>query len=78
MVLPFLEIVASAVVQLCPAVGTLHQPGKHIVLARLCRATLVLAEFLHPVPLRLFDNGGVGVGSICHFSGGFLIRFLLL
>lgn len=61
MVLPFLKIVGGTVVQLCPAIRTFHKAGKHTVLACLCGAAFVLPQFLYPVPLRLFDNGGMGV-----------------
>ena len=56
--------------ELAPAVGADHQTGEQSLPLRLGHAALVLAKFLHPVPLFFRHNGLLGIRQDEHIFQG--------
>ena len=61
MVLPCFKVLACAVIQLFPTVGTADNAGEHIGLACPRRAAFVLPQFLYPRPCVSVNNCFVGI-----------------
>lgn len=54
---------AGAEIQLCSAVGAVEKAGEYAGSSCFCRPAFVLPQFLHPFPLSLLNDGGLGVLS---------------
>ena len=52
---------AGAEIQLCSAVGAVEKAGEYAGSSCFCRPAFVLPQFLHPFPLSLLNDGGLGV-----------------
>ena len=53
--------IAGAEIQLGPAVGAVEQAGEHAGSSCFGRPAFVLPQFLHPFPLALLNDGGLGI-----------------
>jgi len=61
MVLPCFKVLACAVIQLFPTVGTAHNTGEHICLSRPRRAAFVLPQFLYSFLCVSVNNRFMGI-----------------